>query len=710
MSFLLVLVGASCVEHIQPEAGTESEPEEKATLGPPQEPIAVTEEALLEQTVDPRPEIAVRANARLGLLYADQERWDEAERHLRGARGQIPILDSYLAVREAEVLSKTGRHDEALALLKEVESASAGSSSAIASAIARPVVLGRAGRIDEANESARALRTIPVNEFTDERLIQAADEMARSGAYSGAQAVRAHILLTYPESRYTERLYDHLVEQGGARSSILTLGWEESVALADSLARVNRFPEALDFIERTRRRFPGRGDGSELKWIEARSLFHSRQYRELQQLSVPESSPRAPTVERLVGHAAWRLDRTSEFLRRMQHILESHPESDEVQRVRLLLAKYWMGEGRDADRAAEMLGTLIESGDAGEDGENYWLLIWNHISEGEPEAAIGWIDRYLEEFPSGSYATNALFWKGKLSSEEAARSAAWDQLVARFPYSYYAWRVREITGLGPPPGEIARGEEFPEGPRDERILEELGLIEELDRIGLNDEAARQFRELVGSNPDDQWLAYRMADRYAAAGEPLRAMIILNRSFSDLIRHGGRKIPRRFWEILYPLHWREEIEEAAAKAEISPWLMAGITRQESGWDPSIVSGAGAAGLMQIMPREVAHLGRKAGFDRPLSRDDLFDPRINIALGAVEIVDKLAAMDGNLKLAIASYNAGQGSVRRWLRDVPAEDIDFFIESIPFNETRRYVMAVTRNQHEYERLYGSEGSRSG
>jgi soluble lytic murein transglycosylase len=61
-----------------------------------------------------------------------------------------------------------------------------------------------------------------------------------------------------------------------------------------------------------------------------------------------------------------------------------------------------------------------------------------------------------------------------------------------------------------------------------------------------------------------------------------------------------------------------------------------------------------------------------------------------------------MNGNQTLAIASYNAGETAVRGWLARTPVSEPDLFIDSIPYAETRLYVMIVTRNLHEYQRVY--------
>ena len=135
-------------------------------------------------------------------------------------------------------------------------------------------------------------------------------------------------------------------------------------------------------------------------------------------------------------------------------------------------------------------------------------------------------------------------------------------------------------------------------------------------------------------------------------------------------------------------------------------MASIIRQESGFEPSVVSNAGAVGLMQIMPYEAQQIAQRGGIEG-VTREKLFDPVTNIAVGIAEYSQKLAATGGNPVLAVAAYNAGEEAVGRWLAHTPVDDLDLFVEAIPYAETRLYVKSVTRNRFEYRRIY--EGSSS-
>jgi len=122
-------------------------------------------------------------------------------------------------------------------------------------------------------------------------------------------------------------------------------------------------------------------------------------------------------------------------------------------------------------------------------------------------------------------------------------------------------------------------------------------------------------------------------------------------------------PRRAYEGL--------IKEAARRYRVEAGLIKSVMQTESAFNPVAVSSAGAMGLMQLMPDLAVELGVA----------DPFDPRENIMAGARHLRRLLDAHDGNVTLAIASYNAGEGAVAKY-GDVP-----------PYPETQTYVLRVTR-----------------
>ena len=135
------------------------------------------------------------------------------------------------------------------------------------------------------------------------------------------------------------------------------------------------------------------------------------------------------------------------------------------------------------------------------------------------------------------------------------------------------------------------------------------------------------------------------------------------------------------------------------------LVLGLTRQESEFDPEAMSGAGARGLMQMMPATAKITARKHGINFG-NKTELFTPSVNVQLGMAHVSDLLKSFGGSYVLSIASYNAGAGRANQWMstygdpRSTNADVVDW-IERIPFNETRNYVQRVLENTQVYRNI---------
>jgi len=141
-----------------------------------------------------------------------------------------------------------------------------------------------------------------------------------------------------------------------------------------------------------------------------------------------------------------------------------------------------------------------------------------------------------------------------------------------------------------------------------------------------------------------------------------------------------------WEAAYPRPAFDTVVRESRRWGM-PWsLVYAIMRQESAYDPDVVSGAGAIGLMQVMPE----VGDERGGDR-FSVDRLFVPEDNVRIGVAELASAVNRFDHQIPLAIAAYNAGVARVERWRRETGPIDFDLWVEKIPFDETRGYVRRV-------------------
>jgi soluble lytic murein transglycosylase len=152
--------------------------------------------------------------------------------------------------------------------------------------------------------------------------------------------------------------------------------------------------------------------------------------------------------------------------------------------------------------------------------------------------------------------------------------------------------------------------------------------------------------------------------------------------------------------LYPMI---DLPPACAAAGVPTPLVLALVRQESEFDPLATSGANARGLIQLLPSTAQDVARR--YKLPYAKAaDLHVPETNLTIGCYHLKDLMDAFGGSYVLTAASYNAGKGRVTGWIashgdpRD-PKVDVIDWIESIPFDETRNYVMRVLENQLAYK-----------
>ena len=143
---------------------------------------------------------------------------------------------------------------------------------------------------------------------------------------------------------------------------------------------------------------------------------------------------------------------------------------------------------------------------------------------------------------------------------------------------------------------------------------------------------------------------------------------------------------------YPLRHVDLIIKYANEYDLSPAFVASVIRAESRFRETVVSNRGAKGLMQIMDTTGEWLAGELGMDG-FEAEHIFDPEINIRLGSFYLRRLLNQFDGEVKVALAAYNAGSGTVRGWLNDPAFSTDGRTLSYIPFPETRRYVERIDR-----------------
>ncbi|HEX9165737.1 MAG TPA: transglycosylase SLT domain-containing protein [Gemmatimonadales bacterium] len=317
------------------------------------------------------------------------------------------------------------------------------------------------------------------------------------------------------------------------------------------------------------------------------------------------------------------------------------------------------------------------------------LVAW---VQGDHSAAATEFDHLADR--SGPENTAALYWSGRAWAalgDSARARQRWQSLVLQHPQSYYV--VPAARRLEVPPFRDTTGVQPPGRPAAQPPLERAAL---LDSLGMDVESRFEL-ERFGSDaqgPDPAPPAWALL----AAGHPSRALQLAMRAVAQ------GTASTTLMPFLYPVIDLEILEREAVAVGLDPFLVAGLIRQESLYDPRARSRADARGLMQVLPSVGAAAARSEGYpewDTVL----LYQPDVNMHIGLRHLAERWAKCGGNLEAALAAYNAGSTPVNQWLARTGTADREVFIERIPYIETRDYVRRVLYNQARYQAIYGRE-----
>jgi soluble lytic murein transglycosylase len=264
------------------------------------------------------------------------------------------------------------------------------------------------------------------------------------------------------------------------------------------------------------------------------------------------------------------------------------------------------------------------------------------------------------------------------SLDDAAARAAVQAAVAREPPGPF------LTSAHP---ELAT----PAFDRFARLLE----------VGEIDAARREASVggLVGDGVDPE-VVWTVAWLYDRAGAPELGHSFARSRLVDYRAHWPAGRWRLPWQVAFPRPWDGVVDAESTSAGIPPPLTWAIMREESAFNPDARSVASAIGLMQLVGGTARMMAR--GTQLPFDDVSLRRPEVSIALGAKLLASLRTSFSANPALAIAAYNSGSGSVRRWLGERGADDFDVFVERIPFDETRNYLKRVLASEAAYAYLY--------
>jgi soluble lytic murein transglycosylase len=340
---------------------------------------------------------------------------------------------------------------------------------------------------------------------------------------------------------------------------------------------------------------------------------------------------------------------------------------------------------------------------------SHWKTAWLTYRLGKKDDAKRLFEEQLSMYPSSAEAPNAIYWRGRMAEDEGNKGLArayYQKLAENYRYYYYANLARErlpkvgeeivdppvLDGLPRPPAPPHDWE----APADNVRAQKAQL---LANAALYDFAVAEMQAASAGSPP--WEAKSVAEIYNEQGSYIRAIETLKRAVPGYFAAEIPQIPRPVWEGLFPRPFWEELKRDATANRLDPHLVASLIRQESEFNPAAISRANAMGLMQLLPTVGKGMAKEMKI-KHFSPDQLLVADTNLRLGTRYFRHIVDHYDGQVEYALAAYNAGEDRVNDWRKNGNFADVEEFVESIPFTETREYVQAIMRNAVIYKLLY--------
>ncbi len=400
---------------------------------------------------------------------------------------------------------------------------------------------------------------------------------------------------------------------------------------------------------------------------------------------------------------------------RVEQLFPAHRLADDARYRSALLVAQGTEEGHEA-RSEQMLRSLPDTYPAGDmRTEALFHVALGKIQRSDWEAAKPLLDRIVELAPDDRHwatAGRAEYFRARAAAAtgdvDGAR-ARYVRIVERYPLGFYmllaharlatedpalAARVLKDASLrdndGAFPSRVHPLLESPPIARAARLLE----VGEVD-------AARREVAASGALADgvDSEVVWAIGALYNQAGLPELGHQFSRGKLTDFLSHypqGRWRVP---WEVAYPRAFEAVVLKSCAQNAVPTPLAWGIMREESSFIADVRSHSNAVGLMQLIPPTAKWMA--TGTSIPSDDASLKRPEVSVELGT-KLLSKLRVAHGHPALAIGAYNAGGGAVERWVAAKTSDELDLFVELVPYDETRNYIKRVLSSQAAYAYLY--------
>jgi soluble lytic murein transglycosylase len=628
------------------------------------------------------PALASTALADYSLYYTGfaqlrLERLGEADKTFDALAARTPVgyLAEAVALRRAEVAAAKKNMDEALALLEPLAAQKTTAPEAVLLQIARS-----ADAADKTDKAIAAFRRVYFEFPLSPEADLARLELTRYDNGAPLTPELFKLELGRAERLFASRRYDPAREAFVRLSRTASGDDKELTALriAESDYYLRRYRASRDALR------PYLDDAK--REAEAR-FFHLTATRALGDLETYVALARGLIAD--FPQESW----TEETLNNLaSHYIIQNDDAEADRIFRELYQRF--PQGRHAERAA-------------------WKIGWWAYKNGDLAETARVFEEAAAAFPRADWRPAWIYWSARahdgLGNAEQA-NARYRLTATDYLNSYYGRLASKMLAERKQPA-VTPSVNASAAVGDSTGLATDALIRQLVGLELYDDANRELQyaqRAWGDSPAIQatlaWIRHQQGlDASSMARfERLRGAINqMKRAYPQYIAAGGEELPAEMLRVLFPLDYWPLIKKYSDAHGLDAYVIAALMAQESTFTADIRSGANAYGLMQIIPGTGRRYARTLGIKR-FSAATLTQPETNIRIGTAYFKD-LVDRFGGAHYALASYNAGENRIARWISERPGVKADEFIDDIPFPETQNYVKKILGTAEDYRRLYG-------
>ncbi len=558
-----------------------------------------------------------------------------------------------------------------------------------------------------------------------EYLLEIADSLLETG-----QTKKAY-------GRYQEIFYQqpHLPEADKAETEILKLrkkfpesykpaNFGRQLKRIEKLMKERQYPKAIGYINsiNTKNLLPA--ERSKLWLKKGISLKRSQKTKEAIKvykkiIEMKSKVRERPTALYLLAKIEWNLGNDSKTLKLLSKLIKEYPHHKMAASAYYVTAKIMQNKERYSDALKNYRLAVRKFPKTDTAASSLWNIGWLQYQRGEYGKAEKTFRQFEKKYPFSAHLPKVIYWHAKsLDMQKKNSGYIYDKLKKNFRYSYYTLLADKKM----------EGGLYKNVSKPIKVKKSFGIINkykiEKQIIPYKKEPPLNAKQKWMLNSARNWIEIGFMERSTDLIKivdkklPNTTKNLLFLSYFNYKGNNFEQTLKKFWRVtgkktndeqanqlitllMFPVPYWNAIARESEKYGIDPLLVLSIMRQESLFNSDVVSRADAHGLMQIIPPTGKRIFEKIYLEE-FKLEKLHEPEIAIKMGAFHLADLLKSSKNDLVLAIASYNAGRRAVKKWTKRFPLNDMEKFIEKIPYPETRGYVKKVLRNYGIYKKMY--------